>query len=103
MIKKVIKKKILPTHPNCFEYVTPTHTQRQTCVNGVKVYQFKAKDSKIKPYALCLGNISKDVTVNSMKITRLNGHVHDFFIDYNTTVSDTGYIHECLIKKHNTK
>ena len=28
--------------------------------NATKIYQFKAKDSKIKSYALCLGNILKD-------------------------------------------
>ena len=28
-------------------------------VNAVKMYKFKAKDSEIKPYPLCLGNISK--------------------------------------------
>ena len=36
-------------------------------VNATKVYQFKAKNSEIKDYALCLGNISKDFTINSMK------------------------------------
>ena len=30
-------------------------------VNATKIYKFKAKDSKIKYYALCLGNISKDL------------------------------------------
>ena len=29
-------------------------------VNATKIYQFKAKDYKIKNYALCSGNISKD-------------------------------------------
>ena len=29
-------------------------------VNGKEIYKFKAKDSKILPYPLCLGNISKD-------------------------------------------
>ena len=29
-------------------------------VNAVKMYQFKAKGSEIKPYPLWLGNISKD-------------------------------------------
>ena len=29
-------------------------------VNGKDIYKFKAKDSKILPYPLCLGNISKD-------------------------------------------
>ena len=28
-------------------------------VNATKLYQFKAKNSAIKPYPLCLGNISK--------------------------------------------
>ena len=36
-------------------------------VNAVKMYKFKAKDSKIKPYLLCLGNISKDFTIDNMK------------------------------------
>ena len=28
-------------------------------VNAVKMYQFKAKDSEIKPYLLCLGNCER--------------------------------------------
>ena len=36
-------------------------------VNATKVYQFKAKNSEIKDYALFLGNISKDFTINNMK------------------------------------
>ena len=36
-------------------------------VNATKIYQFKAKDSEIKDYTLCLGNISKDFTINNMK------------------------------------
>ena len=32
----------------------------------VKMYQFKAKDLDIKPYSLCLGNISKDFTLDNM-------------------------------------
>ena len=32
-----------------------------------RIYQFKAKDSEIKDYALCLGNISKDFAINNMK------------------------------------
>ena len=30
------------------------------------MYQFKAKDSEVKPYSLYVGNISKDFTLNSM-------------------------------------
>ena len=36
-------------------------------VNAAKRYQFKAKDSEIKDYILCLGNVSKDFTINNMK------------------------------------
>ena len=36
-------------------------------VNATKVHQFKAKNYEIKYYALCLGNISKDFTINNMK------------------------------------
>ena len=32
-----------------------------------KMYQFKAKDSEIKYYALPLGNVSKDFTIINMK------------------------------------
>ena len=30
--------------------------------NATKIYQFKAKVSKTKPYTLSLGNISRDFT-----------------------------------------
>ena len=36
-------------------------------VNATKIYQLKAKDSETKDYALCLGNVSKDFTLNNMK------------------------------------
>ena len=36
-------------------------------VNPAKIYQFKEKKSEIKPYLLCIGNISKDFTTNHMK------------------------------------
>ena len=36
-------------------------------VNATKIHQFKVKDSELKNYALCLGNISKDFAINNMK------------------------------------
>ena len=51
-------------------------------VNGTETYKFKAKDSEIVPYPLCLGNISKDFSVDNMKKTGLCGQVHEFSIDY---------------------
>ena len=40
-------------------------------VNATKIYQFKAKDSEIKRYPFCLGNISKDFTAINMKKNRI--------------------------------
>ena len=36
-------------------------------VNVTKIYKFKAENSEMKPYALCLGNISKNFTANNTK------------------------------------
>ena len=44
-------------------------------VNATKIYQFKAEDFEIKPYILCLGNISKHFAVNNMNKTGLNCYV----------------------------
>ena len=30
------------------------------------MYQFKTKDSEIEKYLLCLGNVSKDFTIDNM-------------------------------------
>ena len=35
------------------------------------MYQFKAKDSEIKYYTLCLGNFPKDFTINNMKKNKI--------------------------------
>lgn len=53
--------------------------------NGIQIYHFKAKDSEIKPYPLCVGNISKYFTIDNMKKTGLREYVYDFYVDYNTT------------------
>ena len=36
-------------------------------VNATKIYQLKTKKSEIKDCTLCLGNISKDFTINNLK------------------------------------
>ena len=36
-------------------------------VNGREIYKFKAKDSETVAIPLCLGNISKDFSVNNIK------------------------------------
>ena len=40
-------------------------------VNGTEIYKFKAKDSEILASPLCLGNISKDFSVNNKKKNRI--------------------------------
>ena len=51
--------------------------------DATKIYQFKAKDSEIKKYPLCLGNVSKDFTIDNMKKkTVLKGSVIFFSVDY---------------------
>ena len=37
-------------------------------VNGTEIYKFKAKDSEIVATSLCLGNISKDWSVDNMSM-----------------------------------
>ena len=57
-------------------------------VNGKEIHKFKAKDSEIVATPLCLGNISKDWSVDNMKKTGLNGYVYDFSVDYRGVVVD---------------
>ena len=66
-------------------------------VNAIKVYQFNAKNSKIIDYALCLGNISKDFTINNLKKTGLKGVVKFFSVNFNSI--NTNDIHKYLMKK----
>ena len=70
-------------------------------VNGTEITKFKAKDSEITAYLLCLGNISKYWSVYNMKKTGLNGYIYDFSVDYDAiAVSDILNIHKYLIKKN---
>ena len=71
-------------------------------VNGTEIYKLKAKDSNIVSTALCLGNISRDWSVNNMKKTGFNGYVYDFSVDYDAiAVDDIKDIHRYLMKKNN--
>ena len=70
-------------------------------VNGTEIIKFKAKDSEIVSSPLCLGNISKDWSVDNMKKTGFAGYVYDFSVDYNTiVVDDIKDIHRYLMKKN---
>ena len=70
-------------------------------VNSTEIIKFKAKDSEIVPSPLCLGNISKDWSINNLKKTGFTGYVYDFSVDYNVTdVDDIKDIHQYLMKKN---
>ena len=64
-------------------------------VNGTEIYKFKAKDSETVANPLCLGNISKDFSVDDMKKTGLNGYIYDFSVDYDVL--------KYLMEKNNIK
>ena len=71
-------------------------------VNGTEIHKFKAKDSEIVAIPLCLGNISKDVSVGNLEKTGRNGYVYDFSVDYDAiAVDDILDIHKYLTKKNN--
>ena len=71
-------------------------------VNGTEIYKFKAKYSEIAASSLCLGNISKDWSVDNIKRTGFTGYVYDFSVDYNATnLDDINDIHKYLMKKNN--
>ena len=84
-------------------------------VNTTKIYQFKAKDSEIKRYPLCLGEISGDFSSNNFrKQLSLSGRLYDFSVDYKAfETSNIVAIHKYYIyilyilyintKKHNIK
>ena len=70
-------------------------------VNSTEIIKFKAKDSEIVPSPLCLGNISKDWSINNLKKTGFTGYVYDFSVDYNVSdVDDIKDIHQYLMKKN---
>ena len=70
-------------------------------VNGTGIIKLKAKDSEIIATPLCLGNISKDFSVDNVKKTRLM----DMFVILVLVRCYSSYdildIHKYLVKKHN--
>ena len=70
-------------------------------LNGTEIHKFKAKDSEIFVGPICLGNVSKDWSINNMKKTGFNGYVYDFSVDYAVTdVDDIKDINKYLMKKN---
>ena len=71
-------------------------------VNDTEIDKFKAKDSEIVVGPICLGNISKDWSVDNMKRTGFTGYVYNFNVDYEAiAVGDIENIHKYLMKKNN--
>ena len=71
-------------------------------VNGKEGTKFKAKNSELIKYPMCLGGLSKDYTENSRKDTGLYGNVYDFSVEYSATTNDEILdIHNHLMKKNN--
>ena len=71
-------------------------------VNGTEIIKFKAKDCEIVATPLCLGNISKDFSIDNIKKTWSNGYIYDFSADYDIiAVDDILDIHKYLMKKNN--
>ena len=53
-------------------------------VNGAEICKFKAKDLKRFGALLCLGNVSKDFSVDNKEKTRFYGYIYDFSADYDS-------------------
>ena len=51
-------------------------------VTGTEIHKFSSKDSQIHSHSLCLGNFSKDWSVDNIRKTGLNGYVYDFSVNY---------------------
>lgn len=71
--------------------------------SATAIFQFKAKESDIKPYTFCVEKISKSFAVNNMK-TELNGYLYNFSFDYNTIgISEIIDNNKYLMKKEQYK
>ena len=61
-------------------------------VNRTEIYKFKAKDSEIVATPLCLGNISKDWSIDNVKKTGFKRYVYDFSVVCDSTDVDDSQI-----------
>ena len=70
--------------------------------NGTEIHKFKTRNSEIIAVPICLGNNSRDFSVENMKKTGLNGYVYDFSADYDAIANDKILdIHKYLMEKNN--
>ena len=57
-------------------------------VNSEDSHKFKAKDSEIVETPICLGNISKDFSMNMLTTGYIYIYVYDFNVDYSAVAAD---------------
>ena len=70
-------------------------------LNNKEIIKFKAKYSEIVATPLYLGNISKKLSAEDMKNTRLYWYVYNFSIDFDAiAVADTLDTQKYLMKKN---
>ena len=69
-------------------------------VNGKEIINFKAKDSEIVPYPLCLEVFQKYVSPSNTHKTGLSGYIYDFSVDY-WAIDKILDINKYLMKKNN--
>ena len=70
--------------------------------NEVRIYQFKAKDTEIKPYLLRLEKNSKHFTADNMENAGLKEFAYHFSVGYDTIdISDMVNILEYFVKNDN--
>ena len=71
-------------------------------VNGKEVTKFKAKNSELKRYPMCLGGLSKYYTENSRKDTGLYGNLYGLSVDYSAITNNKILdIYNYFMKKNN--
>ena len=69
-------------------------------VNSVRRCQIKAKDSEIRPYPLCLVNISKDFNLIIYLKKGLKRNLEAFSVDFDPiNITDIIDIHQYLMMK----
>ena len=93
----IIKKNCLSLHYN--------GANNYLFVNGKEIVKFKVKHSEIVANPLCLGNISKDWSIDNVKKTGLNEYVYEFNVDYNdfNTNKVIPFIHNYSVAKCDIK
>ena len=70
-------------------------------VNGREVTKFKANNSELIKYHMCLGGLSKDYDRDSRKNNGLYENVYDFKVDYKAISNDKIHdIHAYLMRKN---